>query len=169
MAAVKIGQIVATFADAAGKRNRLKFNVAADGTANALDSAIPTGAATPVINSAQKISKCKYIKTTLVLPMGRQDYSGKTDPVAGSSVFREGYLEFISALGDANRATFARIWVPSPLASKLGGNKTTFDKTNTDVAALINAVKTNVLSMDGRALVSDGDTKVRERITRKGR
>jgi hypothetical protein len=163
----KIAQIIATYTDAAGKNAIMKFNVPAAITGDNLAYDALVADVKQVLDEVETLTGMKYVKAQAVLPLTVTITGAKTDPVAGSTIFRQGLVTFKSAVGDAGRPGRASIWIPSPALANLNSNQTAFATADADFTAFTGAVITDAMTEDGRALVSFGETAVRQRVTRK--
>lgn len=163
----RIAQVVVTFSDISGKLKVSKMNFQATVVGDELSYDTLVASVKAVLDEIETFTKLKYVKCQAIIPLSITVTGAKANPVAGSSVFNQGILQFKSAPGDAGRSGKSQIWVASPPTTVLSANHTTFDTANADVTALRDAVLANVNTKDGRALASLGDTAIRIRRTRK--
>lgn len=164
----KVVKIVAAWQDGAGLQTRSIFLVRrrldVDGSLLKSDTATDVKA---IVDKMEAISKLKFVSASLQLLVDSSGWNVKADPIAGASVNKEAFVEFIGELGDSLKATKTRVWIPSPKDSILAGNNTRVDYQHSDVQGFLSAVTTNVLTMGGTNLAGVGASNVRIRRTRK--
>lgn len=165
--AAKVGQVIAIWEDAAGKVTRSKFNVPVVIAEGELEIGDVEDKAKLVLTAMEKLTKLKWIEATLVVALDTNGHGGKANPLDNSSIFEEAYIEFLSELGDSEKRTMCRLFIPSPKDAVLTDNGTKIDKSVSAIVDLIATAKDKILTQDGRALFADGDTNVRQRVTRK--
>lgn len=165
--ASRITQIVATWADAAGKQAVQKFNVPVSVISGSIQTSDVITKVQAILNATEKITKLKFIKCQMVLPLNPSTSGMKEDAVAGSTIFRTGFVNFLTSVGDSQKRTQSRHWIISPKSSELNSNQTAFDTSKTSFTDFVSAVKDNLTSTDGRTLEVVGDTGVKQRRGRK--
>jgi hypothetical protein len=164
----RVVKVIATFSDKAGTDTRSQFLIKGsfdvDGSLIHSDT---NSDAKAIVDKLEAMSNLKFESAQVLVALSLGGTSLKSSPVAGSSVKKQGWLEFFGDLGDSLKRSKTRIWVPSPKDSKLAGNNTRFDLSDSDVDAARAAIIQMVKTLGGTSLTTVGGTNARIRRTRK--
>jgi hypothetical protein len=161
-------RVVAKFSDQAGANTRSLFLIKrasdVDGSLIKSETNAHAGA---IVGTIEAMSLLKFEEATVLVPLSLGGLAVKTSPTSGSSVKKEGWIEFFGGLGDSLKRSKTRIWIPSPKDAVLAGNNTRFDFNNADVQALRDQVVAIVKTLGGTNVETVGSSNVRIRRTRK--
>jgi hypothetical protein len=161
-------RVVAKFSDKAGANTRalflIKRSTDVDGS---LIKADTNADARAIVAAIEAMSLLKFEEATVLVSLSLGGLGVKSAPVLGSSINKQGWIEFFGALGDSLKRSKTRIWIPSPKDGKLAGNNTRFDFDDSDVQALRDQVIAMVKTVGGTNIETVGASNVRIRRTRK--
>lgn len=167
MAVKAIVKVISFWKDKGGKFAKSKVNIDKHQTDSTVSiTTIQTDVAA-ILTDIEKITQTRYDHSVCIIPLPIETSGYKDDPVAGGSFRQKGYIEFVSEVGDAGKATKTKIWLPDPANANLTANSTNIDMAAENVGNLIDAVKAHCITSDGRALVGTGQAGYRKTATRK--